>query len=538
MPLRKLPSGIQIFAVIREEDYIYVDKTKYLVNMIDSGKLYFLSRPRRFGKSLTCSTFEAIFQGRKELFEGLYAEEFLNRPGFKPNPVIRLNMNGVTTSKGLDGLEKSILNTINSIAERLGIQLKEDLSCGDALKNLIEQTYQKYGSRVVILIDEYDKPYTDFITEPDMANQARNILRDFYAQVKVCEEYLRFIFITGIAKTAKMGIFSTLNNITDISLDENYGEICGLTEAELYENFTPHLEQVAIKMEMTLEELMAQVKHYYNGFCFDSVHYLYNPYSFLLFLGQKDFLSYWIDTGKSKFLSDYLKDRNLTVEQFKGFPVSKDFIFSPPAEIEVVSPESFLYQCGYLSLRPGTKKNYYALDYPNTEVLNSMSRLLTENLLSAKKEYENHYRNDLLFALEKENVEDLVDVLNRLLASVPHNNFDEAARQDIKRKGYKMTTQEWLCRSCLFSFLQGCGVMVSGEVMTNKGRADLVIKSDERYFVIEIKMLPRTAKEALRQIIDKGYTEPYTGAIALGLAIDEEKRQITEWEVSRTERKV
>ncbi|MDR3001400.1 MAG: ATP-binding protein [Fibromonadaceae bacterium] len=526
-----LPTGIQTFAHIREDGSVYVDKTKYLVNLIDNGKVYFLARPRRFGKSLTCSTFEALFQGKKELFKGLYAEEFLNRPGFEPSPVIRLDMSGVATTAGLDGMEKSMLYMVNSIARRLGIEENENLLPVNMLNYLIERTFEKHNKRVVLIIDEYDNPYTDYFNNPDMANTVRDILREFYKQIKICEQYLRFVFITGITKTAKMGIFSTLNNLTDISLDENYGEMCGLTEEEIYKNFTPHLEAFANKEEISFKDLMKKIKDYYDGFCFDGKHFLYNPFSFLLFLGQKKFLNYWISTGTSKFLADYLKDRNLTVEQFKEISVSEDFIFSPPKEIEAAAPESFLYQSGYLSLRPGTKDDYN-LDYPNTEVLNSMSQLLARNILSFKNESDLHYNRDLRSALYDKNIEELVDVFNRLLASIPHNDFDGAAKQNIKHRGYKMTAQEWLCRSCLLAFLRGSGVVVSGEVQTNKGRADLVIESKNgNYFVLELKMLPDTAKQALQQIIDNGYAKPYPNAVVLGLAIDGEKRQIVEWEV-------
>jgi len=529
MPLKKLPAGIQTFANIREDDYVYVDKTKYLVDMVDSGRVYFLARPRRFGKSLACSTFEAMFQGKKELFKGLHAEEFLNRPNFKPSPVIRLDMSGTVTSGGLDNFNKSILFIVSAVAKRHDINLEKDLPLGNVLKDLIEKTFEKHGKKVALIIDEYDSPYTAYFNQPDMANAARDILRDFYKQIKICEEYLRFVFITGITKTARMGVFSALNSVTDVSLDESYGEMCGLTESELREHFAPHLEAVAARLEIGFEELMAKIKRYYDGFCFDGRHFLYNPYSFLLFLRQKDFLNYWIGTGTSKFLADYLKDRKLTVEQFRGLPASADFILNPPAEIEASLPESFLYQSGYLSLRPGRRKGSYTLDYPNTEVLNSMSALLTQSLLSPKNEHESHYRNDLLHALEKESAGDLVEVFNRLLSSIPHNNFDEAARQDIKYKGYEMTAQEWLCRSCLLAFLRGCGVVVSGEVQTNRGRADLVIELDGNYWVLEIKMLPATAESALRQAREKDYAGPYPGAKVLGLAIDEGKRQITEW---------
>jgi len=529
MSLQKLPTGIQIFEKIRENDYLYVDKTKHLIEMVDSGEIYFLVRPRRFGKSLTCSTFEALFEGKKELFKGLYAEEFLNRPNFKPSPVIRLDMNKVSTHKKPEDVEKLILFIVNSVAKRLGVKLEKDLPLELVLQNLIEKTSDKYGERVVLIVDEYDNPYTNFFDKPDMANEVRGILRDFYSQIKTSERYLKFIFITGITKTAKMGIFSTLNNITDISLDRKYGKICGLTKGEIKSYFTPYLENIAKEMNISLEELMDKVKKYYDGFCFDGEHYLYNPYSFIYFLGQKDFLNYWIHTGSPSFLAAYLKSRNLTVEQFREIPVDRDFVFNPPAEIEVAPPESFLLQSGYLSLRKGNESDF-CLDYPNTEVLNSMSKLLAQNILPDKIEGELNLSRLLYKALYDKNIENIVDVFNSLLASIPHNDFDGAAKQDIKQKGYEMTAQEWLCRSCLFSFLRGCGVVVSAEVQSNKGRADLIILHKGNYFVVEIKMLPSTAKQALQQIINNNYAKPYPNAILLGLAIDDEKRQITEVE--------
>jgi hypothetical protein len=244
---------------------------------------------------------------------------------------------------------------------------------------------------------------------------------------------------------------------------------------------------------------------------------------------MKEFLNYWIATGTSSILFNYIKNRKLTVEQFRGMPVDKNSILNPPAEIEVVSPESFLYQSGYLSLRKGNEKDY-SLDYPNTEVLNSMSQLLAQNILSSKNQSESNLSNLLAKALYDKNIGDIAEVFNCLLASIPHNDFDGAAKQDTKQKGYEMTAQEWLCRSCLFAFLRGCGVVVSAEVQTNKGRADLIILHKGNYFVVEIKMLPSTAKQALQQIIDNNYAKPYPNAIILGLAIDGEKRQITEVE--------
>jgi hypothetical protein len=216
---KKLPEGIQTFEKIINDGYLYVDKTRMLVNLVEQGNVYFLARPRRFGKSLTLSTLEAMFQGRKELFKGLYAEEWLNRPDFKPSPVIRLSMNKVTTKQGLDNIIVSLNHHILEIAELLEVEISDSSVPGVLFKELIINTFKKYNEKVVVLIDEYDKPYIDYIDDLVEAEKVRNILANFYVQVKANDEYTRFVLLTGISKFAKLGVFSKLNNLTDISLD-------------------------------------------------------------------------------------------------------------------------------------------------------------------------------------------------------------------------------------------------------------------------------------------------------------------------------
>ena len=246
-----MPIGMQTFEELRKEGYVYVDKTKYLINLIDTGKIYFLARPRRFGKSLTISTFDALFSGDKELFKGLYAEEFMNRPDYKSSPVIRLDMSSVSTDCGIDTFKNSIKQIIIEHAEKLEVELPKGLPEGDLLRSLIIKTSNKYDSRVVILIDEYDKPYTDFVNDPVMAEKIRGVLRSFYVQIKANDEYIRFTFITGISKFAKFGVFSTLNTPLDISLMPKYSEMCGYTEAEIIQYFPDYLDETSEYMQIT-----------------------------------------------------------------------------------------------------------------------------------------------------------------------------------------------------------------------------------------------------------------------------------------------
>ena len=278
--LSKIPVGIQTFEIIREEGYVYVDKTTFLVKLIDTGKVFFLARPRRFGKSLTISTFESLFTGKKELFKGLDAEEFMNRPNYQPSPVIWLDMSMVSTCYGRDGITESILGIVEGAARTLKVKLPNTNLPGKALKELICLTAEKYNQKVVILLDEYDKPYTDFVNNTDKANEVRDMLRDFYSQIKANDRYIRFTFITGISKFAKLGVFSTLNTLEDISLTPEFTEMCGYTEEEIIRYFPDWLDETAQFMQISTDELIEKMRHYYNGFCFNFVNEkrLYNPF--------------------------------------------------------------------------------------------------------------------------------------------------------------------------------------------------------------------------------------------------------------------
>ena len=529
----KLPVGIQTFEEIRTEGYIYIDKTRHLVNLIDTGKIYFLARPRRFGKSLTVSTFDALFSGKKEIFKGLYAEEFLNRSEFQPSPVIRLDMSQISTGKGIEVFDSALKQMTIEMAERMDVDVPVHQPAGEILRNVIVKTARKENKKVVVLVDEYDKPYTDFVNDTVMAEKMRNALRDYYIQFKSNDEYIRFTFITGISKFAKFGVFSTLNTPKDISLSPKYAELCGYTEEEIIRYFPDYLEDTAHEMQISTQELLERMRYYYNGFTFDgkAETRMYNPFSTLSFFADMDFVNYWIETGQPKFIADYMKHRNLTVEQFRCFPVSKGFAQSP-GDVDTTPPEGFLYQSGYLTLRPGDS-DALSLDYPNTEVLNAMSELVTQNLLQYGDESYSHCRTDLLVGLINNNTEKVIGAFNRLLASIPYDDYTAAARQNISTNDYAMKPQEWLYRASILSFLQGCGVVVAAEMHSNKGRPDLVIAHRGSVWVIEIKVAhegesaTEKAEEAFRQISEQHYAAPYPGAICLGLGIDDTVRQIT-----------
>jgi hypothetical protein len=288
-------------------------------------------------------------------------------------------------------------------------------------------------------------------------------------------------------------------------------------------------------MKISSEELLLRMKNYYDGCTFDreAQTKLYNPFSTLRFFKEKSFSNFWMQTGKPKVIADYMKHRNLTVEEFRNFPISND-LAQNPGDMDTTTPHGFLHQCGYLTLREGTT-NDLSLDYPNTEVLNSMSVLLSQNIVT-EKAY-NYYQNILLAAIISKNAEDCIEVINSLLSCIPYVDFTNAAKQKVKLTGNKITVQEWLYRSCIISFLRGCGVVTFAEVQSNIGRSDIILTHKGNIWVIEIKVAfdgqnpDKKAKEAIKQIKDNNYAKPYPGAICLGVAIDDTKRQITDWRI-------
>jgi hypothetical protein len=537
--LKKLPTGTQTFEILRETDCVYVDKTEYLVNIIENGRMYFFARPRRFGKSLTLTTLEAMFQGKKELFKGLDAEAWMNRPDFVQYPVILLSMNNVTTDLGIEILRNSIVLLLKEEARKLEVELSDINVPGDLFQELIIRTSNKYKKKVVILIDEYDKPYIDFVDNPEMADKVRETLANLYVRIKGNDKYLHFVLLTGISKFARLGVFSKLNNLTDISMNDEYAALCGITHDELLQNFPDHLELTAEKMQMTREELVEKMEDFYDGFSFNGKVRLYNPYSTLRFFEDKKFVNYWFDSGTSTMIAKYLKGKNLTVEQFRNYPVSEDFARNP-GEMDVAPPEGFLYQGGFLTLRKGITTDF-ALDYPNREVLNAMSRLVSGNLLLRNNSDYTRCFIDTTNALYTLNGDRLVAVLNRLLASIPYDDYRQEAEDNIIYNGYPFSPKEWFYRATILTFFRGCGISASAEMHTNKGRADLVLNYQGQIWIIEIKVAyggespAAKAEEACRQIFEKNYNKPYPHTICVGLAIDDSARQITEYRMIKPE---
>jgi len=528
--MKKLPVGKQIFERMIIDGYQYIDKTRMIYDLIVGGiDQIFISRPRRFGKTLMCWTLDALFSGKRELFEGLAISN--TDWVWESYPVVHLDMSNVDTAHGIEGVDESLRQYTKEIARKYGIDVSDITLPGGMLRRIITDLSETRGKPVVVIVDEYDKPFLEFYNEPQTAQKVRDIMRSYYTTFKANEQHIRYLFMTGISKFAKMGVFSTLNNLTDISLDEEFGALLGYTEEELVENFSERIEAGAKKLGCSIDELVEKMRRCYNGFCFDGVTKVYNPFSALNFLRNYEFANYWMESASPKIIADYMKDRNLTVEQFIGMQVSKDFVRTP-GEMETAPPEGFLYQSGYLTLRKDGSGEF-SLDYPNAEVLESMSQLASNNIIrSGGGEYFADFRNPILDAMKDDNAELFIETLNRLLAGIPYDDYANSAQRAIRRSG--IPAREWLYRSTILAFLRGCGVLALAETHTGKGRSDLLVCHRGAAWVIEIKVAydgdgKAKAEEALEQINARQYADPFKTAKKVGIAIDDGARRINDW---------
>ena len=515
--LKKLPIGEQNFEEIRKNNRVYVDKTKQILQMIEDGRYYFLSRPRRFGKSLTISTLEAMFQGKAELFNGLYAEDWVKEQAQNPNPVITLDMSCLGDYTNRKELKSALIDYLEEISRINKLSIETQKNTGRFLANIITRLYEKQG-QVVVLIDEYDKPITDHIDNFKKVDEIREFLRSFYGILKTYSKYLSFVLITGISKFSKLGIFSGLNNLNDISMNEEYGDIVGYTQKELEDNFSEWLEITAQEKSMDKQKLLNKIERYYDGFSFDGITRVYNPFSVLKFFQEKYFYNYWYNSSTPSFIAKYLKKHKIKEpKEYINQKVTIDF--TNASEIETASVESFLYQAGYLTIKK-KRGNVIILDYPNEEVRSSMSCLFLDNFYNIK-----NYAvlsDDIWEALEEENISKIVDIFNQGLKPIP---YDDYTNRD----------ESWY-RSLFLMVLSVTKITYFAEVHSYQGRSDVVIVFEDKIIVIEFKFA-KTSKdvevkmeEGKNQIKDRDYASPYEGKnkkmITVVFVADDEKRQI------------
>ncbi len=506
--MKKLPIGLQTFSHIRNDNYIYVDKTKEAYSLINNYRYVFLSRPRRFGKSLFLDTLKEIFQGNKELFKGLY---IYDKYDFEKHPVIKISFNSgdFFTSEGFDETLQFILR---NNYENLGLPCDKSLNSTNSFSSLIKEAYKKYKKNAVILIDEYDKPILDNIEKKEERNKRREELKSFYSVIKDNDAYIRFTFLTGVSKFSKVSIFSGLNNIVDVSLNPDYGNICGYTQHNVENDFK----------ELLADADLGELKKWYNGYNFlkDNV---YNPFDILLFIRNHfSYKNYWFETGTPSFLIKLIKEQNYYLPDLENLVIGEEILNS--FEIDNIRLDVLLYQTGYLTIKEVFKDfdgiKSYKLDIPNREVQLSLYK---EILHSLHNDYKNNNRKNIYMALQEGNLVQFKESLISLFASLPYQNY---ANNNIQ-------IYEGFYASVIYSYLASLGLPLSAEESTNRGRLDLSLQIDNKVYIIEFKM---NEGHALKQIKSRRYYEKYlnTGReiYLVGINFDEAEKNISafEWE--------
>jgi len=498
--MKKLPISIQTFESIIEQDLIYVDKTRFIHQLVNGGKYYFLARPRRFGKSLLLTTLKSYFLGRKDLFKGLYI--YQKEKDWTFYPVIHIDYSLVDYNTSLEIFNISMLNHLQTIADQYDLILTEKV-ISDAFNELVLTLQKKYNQKVVVLVDEYDKPLVDALTQPERFADNRNVLRNLYGAMKGLDSHLRFALLTGVSRFSKVSVFSGLNNLEDISLDKKFSTIVGFTQEELETNFDDYLQLLSQTFDMPLTELMPHIKEWYNGFSFDGVNKLYNPFSVIKLFKEQEFRNHWFSTGTPTFLIDLIKEQKQLPEKFEHLKVND--LTGGTTQIKVLPLIPLLYQTGYLTIersaRDGLSPVYY-LNYPNREVRQSFLTYITAAFVN-KHEIEIQPEGlALRDALIAEDIPFFVKKFQSFLSDIP-------SRLHIPREAYY--------HSLVYLILRVVGCQLILEKETDKGRIDAVLELPDKYYIIEFKFAKLTkvkrvatlSSRAIKQIKAKKYYEPY-----------------------------
>ena len=484
--MQNLPIGLQSFEALRNANYLYVDKTRHLERLVTTNKYYFLSRPRRFGKSLFLSTLEAYFLGQKELFNGLYIEQV--EKDWKEYPVLYLDLNtGIYDSE--TNLRNKLISHIIDWEEEYSISTaKENIE--DRFANIIRTAYEKSGLGVVILVDEYDKPLLHTIDKPELHATFKDILKGVYSVLKGCDKYIRFGMLTGVTKFSKISLFSDLNNLMDISLDENYTDICGITEEEIKTNFKEHLQAFADKENTTKEDILSQLKAMYDGYHFskNTDVDIYNPFSLINSLTRREFENYWFQTGTPTFLIKLLKENDYDLKDFSEGNITARDLTSKESMLS--APVALFYQSGYITIKDYDKElQEYTLGYPNKEVEQSFLEFLLPRYVHTIDDKSASYLSKFIKDLRAGRVEDFLEKMKVFFAGIPYDIIKDT-------ENYYQTILFLICRLV--------GFYSQAEYRTSRGRMDMVIKTKDYIYVFEFKF-DKSAKEALEQIDSKDY---------------------------------
>ncbi|MCX7869962.1 MAG: ATP-binding protein [bacterium] len=486
--MKKLPIGISDFKKLITNNYIYVDKTKYIYELVNNGEYIFLSRPRRFGKSLLLSTIEYLHEGQRELFKGLYIEEKWDWN--EKYPVIKIDFS-VDIREGKKIYER-MKEELELNYTKYEIKMDKEKDMPGNFKKLIIELNKKYNKRVVVLIDEYDKPILDLIEDKNQAEEARKILKEFYSVLKGLDRYIKFVLVTGVSKFAKVSLFSGLNQLKDISLDKRYGDICGYTQEELEYYFKEYLEEVNI----------GEIKEWYNGYSFLG-NKVYNPFDILLYLDKREIRSYWYETGTPSFLIKLIKQKEYNIVELEGIKADESLLNK--FDVEEIEIEAIMFQSGYLTIKDyKVSENgiLFELGFPNKEVRVSFNRDILYNLVKQKSKV-NVIAEKIIEILKEEKIEELKEQIEILISSI----------------SYMYLKEEYSYVIAVYSMIYTTGLDVIIEDNTSKGRIDLTIIVDKKivyifhitFVIIEFKVLENEMGKgkAIKQIKEKEYYKKY-----------------------------
>ena len=530
---RKLPIGVQSFKVLRNDRYLYVDKTKYITQLVTSSRVYFLSRPRRFGKSLFLSTLAAYFLGQKELFKGLYLEKaeeeqavLESKAAWQEYPVFYLDFN-TGNYNCMEALQENLNIFLSRLEDIYGKEAIEETP-PKRFEGLLKRAYEKTGKQVVILVDEYDKPLLQTMGVNEALNeQYRNELKAFYSVLKTCDEYIRFAFLTGVTKFSKISIFSDLNNLRDISMEKQYAGLCGITQTELETNFQPDIQVLADEQDLTYQEALAALKQWYDGYLFHPAgEGMYNPYSVLSALVKKEIKSYWFSTGTPTFLVNYLKEAHYFVPDLDGnVELDEEGLQTYRAVAQDVLP--ILFQAGYLTIKKYISDlRLYRLGFPNDEVRYGF----LHNLLPAYSDVPfgqtGVWVGRFVQDIRNGNVNEFMERMQSIIAGIPYDDFP---KEKLKLREQNYQTAVYLVFALMGQFVQT-------EVHCSTGRADCIVITVDTVYIFEFKLSGNgSAEDAIEQIKEGTYAAKYKmdgkKIVLIGAGFDEVTRTIRDWKV-------
>lgn len=512
--LRKLPIGIQTFAEIREENYLYVDKTAFVWRMANTGKPYFLSRPRRFGKSLLLSTFEAYFEGKKELFDGLAIAGMEKE--WKKYPVLHLDLNAKKYTAPDD--LPAMLNQHLEKWEAVYGDEKKERSPEERFSYVIRRANEQAGCGVVVLVDEYDKPLLQALGDDALLDDYRKTLKAFYGVLKSSDRYLRFVFLTGVTKFAQVSVFSDLNQLNDISIKPQYATVCGITRQELEDTFTSELNQLAEMNELTYEETLNKMTALYDGYHFcEFTEGVFNPFSVLNVFDGYKFSNYWFQTGTPTFLVELLKKSEYDLRILIDGVEASASSFTE-YRVNANNPIPLIYQSGYLTIKDYDKEfRLYRLAFPNDEVRYGFLHFLVPFYTPINEDEQDFYIGKFVQELRNGDIETFLTRLQAFFADFPYELNEKTERH------YQVV---------FYLVFKLMGQFTGAEVLSARGRADAVVKTPKYIYVFEFK-LNGTAEQALQQIDEKGYMIPYQAdgreLVKVGVEFSAKKRNIERW---------